>query len=168
MDRWRGRRLAGLALATLIAASLGGVGADARPHAGPWIVLRSRDGGELARTELPADGAFALRYRNSLYGSLAEERLRLSGDDLILESIAADEVAVLEEYYGVTGAIGPAPGPRRWSAAHRAPPIDLPLHIQATPLGERTLLAGSRELALWRLPGAGQGTLVILAIEGSE
>lgn len=168
MDRWRGRRWAGLALATLIAASLGTSGVAAPVDGQRWIVVRTDGGVELARAPLPASGGFALRYRNSLYDSIAEERLRVAGDRLILEAVAADEVAVLEEYYAVTGAPRPAPGPRRWVASHRAPPIDLPLRVQATALGERTLVTDGSELALWHLPAPGDSTLVVLWVEGSR
>ena len=167
MGRWRGRRLAGLALATAIAASLGGGGTAAHAHDEHWIVVRNDAGVELARASLPADGAFALRYRNSLYGSLAEERFRVAGDRLILEAVAADEVAVLEEYYAVSGRPRAAAGPRRYVATHTAPPIELPLRVQATRLGERTLLAGESQIALWRLPQAGEPTVVLLSIESS-
>ena len=167
MGRWRGRRLAGLALAALIAASLGGAGRAGGDDGQRWIVARTDAGDELARVPLPPSGRFALRYRNSLYGSLAEERFRVAGDRLILEAVAADEVAVLEEYYAVSGTIGPASGPRRWDATHRAPPIALPLRVQATTLGQRTLLTDGAEVTLWRLPGPGQSTLVILSVEGS-
>lgn len=168
MDRWRGRRLAGLALAALLAASLGGATVSAREDAQRWIVVRDESGMELARARLASSGVFGLRYRNSVYGSIAEEWFRVDGDRLILEHLGADELAVLEEYSAAFGAVRTGPdADRRWEVAVERPPIELPLRVQATALGERTLLSAGAELALWRLVSSGNDTLVVLSIEGS-
>jgi hypothetical protein len=169
MDRWRGRRLAGPALAAILVASVGGATVAAR-GAPDWIVVRDDAGAELARVALPTSGAFGLRYRNSVYGSIAEEWFRVQGDALILERLAADELAVLEEYYtATTGATRAGPGgERRWVAPVERPSIELPLRVRATTLGERTLLGGGVEVALWRLVATRDDTLVVLSIEGSR
>ncbi len=53
---------------------------------------------------------FAVGYRNSVYGTLAEERYRVHPDGRFeLVELAAEQVAVLEEYYQVPGAPPPAP-----------------------------------------------------------
>ena len=62
------------------------------------------------------------------------------------------------------------PGPdegRRWRTPVARPAVDLPLRIQATALGERTLIVDGREVALWRLVEGGASTLVVLDIEDS-
>ncbi len=132
-----------------------------------WIVVHNDAGVELARAALPASGAFGLRYRNSVYGSIAEEWFRVDGESLILERLAADELAVLEEYYTATGAALAGPGTdRRWVVAVERPPIDLPLRVRATALGQRTLLGAGIELALWQLVAGADDSLVVLSIEG--
>ena len=167
-DRWRGRRLAGLALAALLAASLGGATVFAREEAQRWIVVRDDAGIELARAPLPPSGVFGMRYRNSVYGSIAEEWFLVEGDRLIVERLAADELAVLEEYSVAFGAVRTGrDADRRWEVAVERPPIDLPHRVRATALGERTLLSAGTELALWRLVASDHDTLVVLSIEGS-
>jgi hypothetical protein len=167
MDRWRGRRLAGLAFAVLLAASAAGATVTARDSP-RWIVARDGAGTELARVALPPSGEFGLRYRNSVYGSIAEEWYRVDGDRLRLERLAADELAVLEEYSTAFGAVRAGPGAdRRWEVAVERRPIDLPLRVRATTLGERTLLSAGTELALWQLASPGADTLVVLTIEPS-
>jgi hypothetical protein len=167
MGRWRGRRLAGLSLVVLLAASAAGATVTARDSA-RWIVARDVAGVELARLALPPSGQFGLRYRNSVYGSIAEEWYSVDGDRLQLEHLAADELAVLEEYSMAFGAVRTGPGAdRRWEVAVERPPIDLPLSVRATALGERTLLSAGAELALWRLVSPGPDTLVVLTIEPS-
>ena len=166
MDRWRGRRLAGLALAGVIAISAGG---GAPPDAGSgWVVVRDAHGVELARAPLTGSEGFALRYRNSLYHSIAQERFEVVGSQLRLVSLEAQEPAVLEEYYGAFGAERDASGSDlAWSVAVERPPISLPLRVQATRLGERTLVTHDGPVPLWRLVAGRDDTLVILTIEGA-
>ena len=162
MDRWRGRRLAGLALVVLLVSVTAAVAAQDGEER--WIVVRDANGAELTRMVLPTSGAMALRYRNSVYESLAEEHFRVAGDHLRLVELQADELAVLEEYYSAVGASGSA-GPRAWRIAVERPPVALPLRIQATELGQRTLLTEAGEIELWRLVAGRDDTLVILSVE---
>lgn len=167
-DRWRGRRAAGLAGVLLLALATGGSVAAARPQSDPqrWLVVRDVSATELARVPLPSSGRFGLRYRNSLYQSLAEEHFVVHVGELQLVSLSADELAVLEEYYAAAHATRAAAGAgRRWKASVERPAIRLPLRIQATALGERTLLAGDREIELWRLVEGRADTRVILSVE---
>jgi hypothetical protein len=124
------------------------------------------DGDVLALVELTGD-RFAVRYRNSLYGTLAEERYTVtSGGRFTLEELAADQLAVLEEYYALPSPPRPAPdSDRRAFVApphpERAPTFD-ELSIAATDLGERTLLVpGSEPVDLWRLVDDGDPTVVL-------
>lgn len=167
MDRWRGRRLAGLAAAGLLAALTASAVAATRADDTVWLVVRDRAGSELARAPLPVSGQFALRYRNSAYESVAEEELRVVGDHLELVQLRAEELAVLEEYYTAVGATrsGTAHG-LPWRIDVERPPIGLPLRIQATELGRRTLLVGGEEMPLWRLVAGRDDSLVILGVEG--
>lgn len=158
-NRWRGRR-AGLAIVlalATIAASASVLSALGRGDARDMlvVVVRATDGTILARVPLPVTGGFALRYRNSVYGSFAEERFTATPDGRFwLQELAADELAVLEEYYAIPGPAerATAGDQRTW----RARPADTSaferLTIAATRLGERTLLVPGREdVALWRL-----------------
>jgi len=168
MDRRRGRRLAGLAVVALLALAMASAVAMARDGT-RWVVVRDAAGVELARTALPPSNEFALRYRNSVYESIAEEHFRVVGGHLRLAELAADELAVLEEYYTAVGAVHNEAGAgRTWRVAVERPSIALPLHVQATALGERTLLVAESEIALWRLVAGRDGTLVVLSVEESE
>jgi hypothetical protein len=168
VNRWRGRLAAGLAAAFLLAAAVAGAVAMARGDATRWVVVRDEAGVELARAALgPSDG-FALRYRNSVYHSLAEEQFRVDGDHLRLVELRADELAVLEEYYTATGASRASSGAgRAWNVAVERPPIPLPHRVQATALGERTLIADGAEVSLWQLVQDRDDTLVVLSVEAT-
>ncbi len=109
---------------------------------GPAVTVRDDGGALLARVPLSA-GSFAVSYRNSLYGTLAEERYRVQdGGRFGLVELAADQLAVLEEYYAVPGPVHAAPGGdrRNWVAQPAGRPVFGDLSIAATALGERTLL----------------------------
>ncbi len=175
-NRWRGRR-AGLAIVLALATAaasasvLSALGrGDTRTNSTLAVVVRDAHGVLLVRVPLPATGLFALRYRNSLYGSFAEERFVATPDRRFhLLELAADELAVLEEYYAVPGPAEHAPaGDRRtW----RARPADTSaferLTIAATRLGERTLLVpGHEDVALWRLVDREPG--VVMELEGTD
>ena len=120
------------------------------------ILVRGQDGDVLARVPLHG-GRFAVSYRNSIYGTLAEERYDILPDGRFrLVQIAADQVAVLEEYYAVPGAPRRAPGPdpREWTVPPdpARPAVFETLSIAATDLGERTVhVPGEPPLQLWRL-----------------
>lgn len=133
------------------------------------VVIRGYTGDVLA--SLPLHGEhFAVSYRNSIYDTLAEERYVVLPDGRYrLVQIAADQLAVLEEYYGVPGPpshAGPADR-RSWvvppDPAH--PAVFEELSIAATDLGQRTLhVPGSPPVALWRLVEDNH-PFVVLAIE---
>ena len=148
--RWRGR-IAGLViLATLGPLTL----TAAAARADPTLVVRGPDDSVLAELRLP-DGSFTLRYRNSLYRSLAEEHFVVDAAGRIeLVGLAADELAVLEEYYAIDRPAWRAAGDaaRSWRAdPAREVTIDT-LIVAGTDLGQRTLLVdGAAPLALWRL-----------------
>jgi hypothetical protein len=149
-NRWRGR-IAGLA----ILAALGPLTLTAgAAQADPILVVRGPDDRVLAEVRLP-DGAFTLRYRNSVYRSLTEEHYIVDAMGRIeLVGLAADELAVLEEYYAIESPAWRA-GPRavRSWRAHPARRVTIEsLIVAGTDLGQRTLLVGGEEsLALWRL-----------------
>lgn len=168
MGRWRDRRLAGLTAVVLLAVAMTSSVAVARDEDSRWLVVRNRAGAELARVVLPPSDQFSLRYRNSVYESLAEERFSVVVDQLRLDELAADELAVLEEYYTATGAMRGGASDLEWRVAVIRPPITLPLLIQATALGQRTLRTADSAIALWRLVAGTDDTLVILSVEGTR
>ena len=148
--RWRGR-LVGLAI---LAALIGPLSrADAAP-ADPELILRGPGGELLARVQLPT-AEFTLRYRNSLYRSLAEERYVIDRDGRIrLVGLAADELAVLEEYYAIDRPAQrqDAGATRAWRAEPAREVVIETLVVAATDLGRRTLLVeGAAPLELWPL-----------------
>ncbi|WP_026548642.1 hypothetical protein [Arthrobacter sp. Br18] len=141
-------------------ATLGGVGfafaGTTASSPAPVAIRISNDDGELASVPLPGN-SFSVSYRNSIYGTLAEERYTVSSDGTyVLEQIAADQLAVLEEYYAVPGVPSPAgtsdrrawvvePDPARPATFEK-------LSLAATDLGERTLhVPGAPPLELWNL-----------------
>jgi hypothetical protein len=162
-----GRRMTGLAAAVLLTVAAAGALTTARDDDARWVVVRDASGAELARTALPPSQEFALRYRNSVYGSLAEERFAVMGDHVRLVELGADERAVLEEYYAAAGSVRGATGGRAWSVAVERPLIAMPLRVQATALGQRMLLTEIGEVSLWRLVAGRDDTLVVLSVEGS-
>ncbi|WP_336714763.1 hypothetical protein [Arthrobacter sp. USHLN218] len=158
------RPLAVVVAALVCLGTLGAVSAAALAAAsghggtgGRSLVVRNDDG-ELARVPLGAD-TFAVSYRNSIYGTVAEERYVVQADGSYrLAEIAADQLAVLEEYYGVPGApVAAGPNDRRnfvVPPAPSRPAVFETLSIAATDLGQRTLyVPGEPPLDLWRLAG---------------
>jgi hypothetical protein len=100
----------------------------------------------IARVALPESGEFALRYRNSLYRSIAEERFNVTDDGrIMLTALAADELAVLEEYYAIDEpAIEAGGGARQWVA----PPAQT---VELRSLRVAALLVkGHPPMELWR------------------
>jgi hypothetical protein len=150
--RWRGRPI-GLAVMAPLALVLALTAAAGAPGA-PILVVRGPDDRVLAQVVLP-DGQFTLRYRNSLYRSTAEERFAIGPDGrMTLVGLAADELAVLEEYYVIGAPAQPAPvrAVRAWEAKPSDDVVLESLLVAATDLGRRTLLIeGYRPLELWRL-----------------
>jgi hypothetical protein len=147
-----------LVLGLLGAGAAAGIAAAAgqQDRTAEWTLSISNDDGELAA--VPVDGgSFALSYRNSIYGTVAEERYDIQpGGSYLLVQLAADQLAVLEEYYAVPGAPEPAQsGDRRsWVAAPDPshPAAFTRLSVAATDLGRRTVHAdGAPPLELWTL-----------------
>jgi hypothetical protein len=156
-------RFVGLVLGTvlLVALSAGSVTSGASPT----LRISLPDGQVLLRVALPADAAFALRYRNSLYGSFAQERFVVMDDGrLRLTELRAEQLAVLEEYYAIAtparavgGRLGLAADP-----AH-VPEIGA-LQVAATDRGARTLIvAGLEPIELWRFVDDGAPHVLIEA-----
>ena len=142
-------RLAHLAAAVTVTALtvttllVAGAGQEGRAGADPAVravIVRDADGELLAQAPLVGE-TFAVSYRNSIYRTLAEERYRVSEDGFTVVELAADQLAVLEEYYAVPGPVRPAPGAdrREWVARPTRPAEFTDLTIAATELGERTL-----------------------------
>lgn len=145
-------------LFTLTAGILGFVTAFGQGEADAerMIVVSDRDGDVLA--SLPLDGdSFSVSYRNSIYQTMAEERYLVAADGSYqLVEIAADQLAVIEEYYAVPAAPSRAlAGDRRAYVVQpdpNHPAVFDALSIAATDLGERTIhIPGSSPYALWQL-----------------
>ena len=157
--RWT---LAAVVLALVAAGGAGALAAERRFVASDpaqlALVVTSAEGDVLSRIPL-RDERFVVSYRNSIYGTLAEERYVVEPDGRFrLVQLAADQLAVLEEYYAVAGAPRrSSPDDRRVFVVEPDPdraPVFRNLSIAATDLGERTLLvAGSAPVELWRLVG---------------
>jgi len=119
------------------------------------VTVRTPDGDLVARVPLAGD-TFAVGYRNSVYTTRAEERYRLRPDGKFeLVELAAEQIAVLEEYYAVSSAPRPAPDGDRMT--YVAPPdparpaVFDQLNIAATDLGERTLFVpGQPPVPIWQ------------------
>ena len=98
------------------------------------------------------DSGFSLRYRNSVYGSLAEERFEVTDEGRIrLRVLAADDPAVLTEYYRLAGAPNRAPQGEglAWVGVPEHELVMDELPLAATERGERTLLVeGERPVNL--------------------
>lgn len=151
-------------LAERATTSAGGAPAHDAPRPAWQLVLRSDRGDEVARVALP-DAAFAIRYRNSVYGSLAEERFAVDpAGRLALVELAADEAAVLDEYYE-TGRVVPsgATDGFPWLARPERPLELERLYVAATEHGRRTLVVAGRSLPLWQLTVADSPTIVLRA-----
>jgi hypothetical protein len=155
--------------AVLVGAGVAATTAALAGGEGRAVLVRTPDGDVLSRVPLTGD-RFAVGYRNSVYTTLAEERYRVLPDGrFTLVEIAADQVAVLEEYYAVPGAPRPAPpGDRRAHVAEpdpARPAVFDVLNIAATDLGERTLyVPGAAPVPIWRLV-TGEDPTVLLEIE---
>ena len=144
------------------------VAAEQVPPQGVAVTVRAPDGALLAGVQLSGT-SFAVGYRNSVYRTLAEELYEVHADGSFeVVQLAADQIAVLEEYYAVPSRpLAAERGDRRGYVAPpdpaRPPVFDI-LHIAATDLGERTLyVPGHEPVALWRL--VEEDPTVILQIE---
>src|SRR5918992_1288686 len=170
--RWRSPSLPkrGLALLITIATTVAAASPTEPPDAPWWLTARRADATLVARSRLRDGDTFVLRYRNSLYRSLAEEWFVVRDGRLVLVSLAADELAVLEEYYEIAGRarrVRPD-GRRLWSAIPGRPLSVAELHIAATDLGRRTLVVpGSADVELWRAVDDDRPT-VTLRLEATD
>jgi hypothetical protein len=171
-DRWRGSR-ARRAIAAAVVAGIAIVlpGSGPRPSAleapaGAWqLVVRDAGGRVVLLAPLP-DGDFALRYRNSLYGTTAEERFAVADDgELRLVELAADQAAVLDEYYAVGRPPRPsgAGDPRQWRAPPAAELSLAQLSLAATQHGRRTLVVEGLAVPLWPLATPTDPSLTLVA-----
>ena len=128
------------------------------------LVVHGADDRTLLSVPLP-DRRFTLRYRHSVYASPAEERFVVGSDGrLELVTLAADEAAVLDEYYVTSGPRPAAAGDARRWVAQPATPLRLDLlPLAATERGQRTLVVGDQEIPLWQLSAVGTATVVLEA-----
>ena len=144
----------------------------ARGDGVPTVTVRTPDGGLIAAVPLDGD-TFAVGYRNSIYSTLAEERYHLLPDGRFeLVELAAEQLAVLEEYYQVPGAPRPASSGDRLAYVVEPDPARPAtfdqLRIAATDLGERTLFVpGHAPVPIWERVVTADPT-VILDIEGNR
>lgn len=150
-NRWRGRSAALAVVAAVLALMMAAaaVGGISRPA----LRVSLPDGTVLATLTLPDDRTLSLRYRNSLYGTIAEERFTIVDDGrLRLTQLAAEQLAVLEEYYAIdTPARRAGAGELGWQADPAHSPVIGTLRVAATDRGERTLhVAGHEPVELWR------------------
>lgn len=160
---------AGAAAVVLVAALTGSAPSGAVDDR-PVLAVRDEAGTLLARVPLADNGRFALAYRNSLYGSTAEERFSVQRGQLALVELAADELAVLEEYYAADGVTrrAPASDRREWLQRLANPSALDELRLAATDLGQRTLIAGAHRVELWRLVSDSTGASVTIGLEQDE
>lgn len=144
------------------AAMLSGSPPIGAPQSSWQLVVRAANDEVLLREPLPG-GRFTLRYRNSVYGSLAEERFAIDAHGrMVLVELAADEAAVLDEYYIAQRPTPADPGDARlWRAAPRAPQELDQIPMAATEHGGRTLVVEGRPLPLWQLVGDGPPTITL-------
>jgi hypothetical protein len=168
--RWSALRIGAAVVLTLVLAAGTVAAAVLIGRDGPAAVtVRAPDGHLIARVALPGD-TFAVGYRNSVYRTRAEERYRVLPDGRFeLVELAAEQTAVLEEYYAVPSAPRPAPQGARLpyvvAPDPARPAIFDQLRIAATDLGERTLFVpGHAPVPIWERVVAEDPT-VILDIE---
>ena len=168
--RWRGRRTAlAIAIGTaMVLCALVAAVALAGPSR-PTLRVSLPDGRVLARLTLPDDGAFTLRYRNSLYGTVAGERFEVMEDGRMrLVELEAEQLAVLEEYYAIDTPArrsGRGDGGLAWEAQPAHQPVEGLLRVAATDRGERTVhVDGAAPLELWHFVSDAEPS-VLLEIE---
>jgi hypothetical protein len=147
--RWRGRT----AVPAIVAAGIVAImaGSAAMGGSSTAIGVRLPDGTAIVTVPAPADGIVALRYRNSLYGTIAEERFVVADGRLELVELRAEQLAVLEEYYAIDTPAARSVGSLAWTATPARVPSVESLRVAATDRGERTLLvSGHPPIELWR------------------
>lgn len=162
--------MAGLAIILAVAATVAASGMREPRSTASWLTVTGPEGALIARWPIDEGATFVLRYRNSVYGSLAEERFVVQHGQIVLVGLAADEVAVLDEYYRTDrpARLGAGGGQRAWSAAPALQVRLRQLHVAATDLGQRTLLVPGQPAAeLWRFVDDRSPT-VTLSVEGGS
>jgi Domain of unknown function (DUF1850) len=127
------------------------------------VVVRDEAGEEIVRASLPANEAFGLAYRHSVYGAPARERFAADedGGGFRLRSLASPRAAVLD-YYALAGRRTRAGAWLRLVPHERRRYERLPLIATAT--GRRTLLVGERRFPLY---GRSARHLTVSVEEGS-
>lgn len=159
--RLGGAAVSAVLLALMAAAAITAVGlarADPpRGEAAATVTVTDAQGDVIAREPLPADGAFDLTYRHSVYGVPARERFAALPDGgFQLLAVSSPSEAVLD-YYGVAGARRQAGG--WWRLELAEPPAHDRLPLIATPRGRRTLVVAEAVTALY--PSEGSRHLVV-------
>lgn len=130
---------------------------EAAEGAGAVVTVTDADGDVVAREPLPADGAFALRYRHSVYDVPARERFAaLPEGGFRMLGVSSPSEAVLD-YYGLPGTRRRAGG--WWHLELAEPSLHDRLALIATPRGRRTLEVPGAATALH--PAEGSRHLVI-------
>lgn len=160
LNGWRGRAIGLAIVAGLLAGSAPERAAGVAEPPPAWqLVVRDADGEPVLDLLLP-DGRFALRYRNSVYGTPAEEHFVIVDGRIVLDELRADDPAVLAEYYAV--AERPRPFGNAWRARPAAALRIGALTVAATDHGERTLvIRGHPPMPLWPLVGDGPPGLTL-------
>jgi hypothetical protein len=132
---------ASLALAAAVAVA-------AAPGRAQALRVESAAGGE--ELSLPADGTFVYSYRQSVYGAMVEEHLRVEGDRIRIVRARSDDRRSLE-YFRWPG----EPYVDGVTLAQDAPEFSVPkLVLRVSPGAEQTLRVNGHELDLQRTFGA--------------
>ncbi|GAA2088337.1 DUF1850 domain-containing protein [Actinomadura alba] len=127
---------------------------DGSHDAGEWSIVAERAGGSALVARPPAaGGSFALAYEHSAYRSPAVELFAVAGQGFTMYALASTNEAVLD-YYDLEGTRTRLAGTGWWVLRPAWPRTYAELSLIATPLGRRTLVAGSVCLPLYPRAGA--------------
>lgn len=112
--------------------------------------LRVESGGASEELSLPADGSFLYSYRQSVYGAIVEEQLRVEGDRIRIVRARSDDRRSLE-YFRWPG----EPYVDGATLAQDAPALSVPtLVLRISPGADQTLTVNGRTLDLETTFGA--------------